>query len=365
MALLRVQRAAIAAWRALAARAAGEPISTPEPLPVTVERPAETRSGTPAPPQTLRDVLPLWIARTKAKPNAIGRSERALGLLEEAVGTVPLADLNKGHGAVFVRFLSDTEARGFGAKPAKNHAAAINALLNVAEREDLIKQNPFDLTMDASAGSQQRDAWTSEELAAMFAHRLFDAKTDLQEFPRWRDVAGEDGRALLLLLVHTGARIGELAQLRGSDFTVRNGLTCVRITAEAGTVKTSASERVVPLAAHLTTNPWFAECVSRTMNAKGPALPSLHGRRTTPGDIAGRWFRQFRVDARLPDGGLNGAHKFRHWLRTALAEQHVAVEVADQITGHSAKGSAGRVVYTGKVSLAVLKEALDRVVYPG
>lgn len=78
----------------------------------------------------------------------------------------------------------------------------------------------------------------------------------------------------------------------------------------------------------------------------------------------GRWFRRFREYLHLPAGGLEGAHKFRHWIRTKLSEANVSDATADSITGHSATGSAGRTTYTAAASLATMKDALDRLSYP-
>ncbi|RSK54289.1 hypothetical protein DF122_37235 [Burkholderia pseudomallei] len=134
-----------------------------------------------------------------------------------------------------------------------------------------------------------------------------------------------------------------------------------RFTADAGTVKTQESERIVPLASHLLSDPWFAAWLAGVMGGTGPAMPSACGRTRGPGDTLGQWFRQFRAAASLPQGKLEGSHKFRHWLRTALAEKHVGEATMDSITGHSAQGSSGRKNYTASASLSTMKEALDRV----
>lgn len=360
-ALQKIMRALVRAWKLVSERDVGEVIETPEPLPAPGSLHSLAPSGTT--PKTLRDVVPLWRQHRNPTDNAIQRTEKALALFEEAVGVISLRSLEKSHGAVFVRFLKDPKARPFAAKTAHNHASAIRALMTIAEREDLIDRNPFDLTIDKSEGSEKREPWHDEELKAMFGSALF-ASAIPPGYPTWRDVAPQDGRALLLILAHTGARIGEIAQLRGEDFIVRNGLEAIRITAEAGTVKTDASERVVPLAAHLLADGWFANWLDGAKKTTGPALASMCGRTTPPGDVAGRWFRAFRIAVGLPSGGLNGAHRFRHWIRTELAAQRVTDAVADQITGHSAKGSAGRTVYTGTLPLTTLKKALDLLPFP-
>jgi integrase len=52
------------------------------------------------------------------------------------------------------------------------------------------------------------------------------------------------------LCAYTGARVGEMTQLRGVDVLRQDGISALRITPEAGTVKTRKA-RVVPLHDHL------------------------------------------------------------------------------------------------------------------
>jgi integrase len=53
------------------------------------------------------------------------------------------------------------------------------------------------------------------------------------------------------ICAYTGARVNEITQLRANDVVNVDGIDCIRITSEAGTVKT-LRERVVPLHPHLT-----------------------------------------------------------------------------------------------------------------
>lgn len=312
---------------------------------------------------TLRDVIPSWAKRSGADAEAIKRAEKALSLFEEAVGAIPLRNLKKAHGAQFVGFLLD-EDRPFGAKTAHNHASYITALLNVAVKDDLIERNLLDLSIDKSIGAKKREPWTDAEIKQMYEHALFsDRIGDVEE---WQGVRPVDGRALLLILQHTGARIGEIAQLRRGDFQTQDGMTAIRITAEAGTVKTAESERSVPLADHLLADPWFSAWLEAIMDGKrteAPAFASMAGRVRGPADTAVQWFKEFREAAGLPSGRLNGSHKFRHWIRTAMNALDVAAATQDAITGHAAGGSTGTKVYT-RVPLSVMRVALNRVAFP-
>lgn len=126
-----------------------------------------TRMDASAHLKNLQHVVPSWIARNAPKQTSIRYARKAIALFEEAVGVIPLRELTKAHGAAFVRFLLDSEARGFKNKTAGNHAASITALLNVAVKDDLIERNPLDLTFDKTVGAEKREPWTATELDAL------------------------------------------------------------------------------------------------------------------------------------------------------------------------------------------------------
>ncbi len=90
---VRLARAMVQTYQALASRANGEIIETPAaPVPFAP-------TTTAAPVTMLSDMVPPWSTRTKATENAISRTERALGLLESSGLAKPLAQLTKRDGA--------------------------------------------------------------------------------------------------------------------------------------------------------------------------------------------------------------------------------------------------------------------------
>ncbi|WP_321920369.1 tyrosine-type recombinase/integrase [Paraburkholderia tropica] len=353
--LLRILRAMIRTVQAMVDRDQGEPIETPEPAAPPVPPQAVTK------PLKLSDVIPSWISRNAPKQDAIKRTRRAVALFEQVTQGIPLGEVSKASGAAFVAWLLDPSQK-FGRKTAGNIAAAVTAVMNVAVRDDLIDRNPMDLGFDKTIGSERREPWTDQEFKLMLSSPLFSDQ--VATVPRWANVDPEDGRALLSIQLHTGARLGEVGQLRCEDFVTRSGLLCIRFTAEAGTLKTAESERTVPLPSHLVDDPWFAGWLKGVQARTGLALPSLNGRVKGVTDVGGRWFAKFREVTGLPQGKLNGTHRFRHWLRTSLAEAGVNTETADAITGHAATGSSGRRVYTATASLPSMKAALDAVMWP-
>jgi integrase len=366
LALQRITRTVVRAMEAVTRRSQGEPVDTPpEPMIPDGLLPTEDPARKPQEaPKTLRDMVPSWrqwngYAETD---NPVKRAAKALRLFEEACGTVPLKDLTRVTGAAFAKFLLDSKARGFGNKTAHNHFTAVNALVNTAVKDGLLDRNQFTVSFDKTKGAKKREAWTDDELATLFGSSLFSAQ--MGQVRHWDNVTPEDGRAALLLLLHTGSRIGEIAQLRREDFQTRHGIKTVRITDEAGTIKTEESERTVALASHLLADPWFSAWHERVAGGTGSAFPSLSGRATAPGDTLGRWFLELRRSLGLPLGHLEGSHKFRHWIRGALAHKGIGTETADSITGHAAEGSSGRVVYTKAASPRTMREALDSLEWP-
>ncbi|TDY24307.1 phage integrase family protein [Paraburkholderia sp. BL6665CI2N2] len=367
LALQRLTRTTVRVHEALYQRSLGEPVDTPD-APIDPDSVLPTKEPAQEPqdkPKTLWDMVPSWrqwngYAETD---NPVKRAEKALVLFEEACGkAVPLSDLTRTTGAAFVKFLLDGKARGFGAKTAHNHYTAVNALVNTAVKDGILDRNQFTVSFDKTKGAKKREGWTDDELAILFGSPLFSEH--MEQVRNWDNVTPEDGRAALLLLLHTGARIGEIAQLRREDFQTRHGVKTVRMTDEAGTVKTDESERIVALASHLLADPWFSAWHERVAGGTGGAFPSLSGRATAPGDTLGRWFLELRRSLGLPTGRLDGSHKFRHWIRGALADKGIGTETADSITGHAAQGSSGRVNYTKAASPRTMREALDRLEWP-
>ncbi|WP_322033200.1 tyrosine-type recombinase/integrase [Paraburkholderia sp. J76] len=356
--LLQIARASVTAWRDVSRRRQGEPIDTPvapEPPVVYAEPVAPAES-----PKTLRDVVPNWVRHRAPAKAALDQTERSLRRFEEAVGVIPLEQITKATGAKFVAYLLDEE-RGFGYKTAADVAASISSLVKIAVRDDLMERNPMDLTIDKTIGAGDRIPWSDEELTRLFSHPLFTVR--MGETPQWNNVTPEDGRAALLLLMHTGARLGEIAQLRRQDFQTHSGFRTIRITEDAGTVKTRESNRTIPLPGHLLADPWFAAWLGKQTGGDGPAFPSLVRPKARATDVLNKWFLEMRKACKLPMGRNNGSHRFRHWLRSALASKDVGDATADSITGHAAQGSSGRKVYT-VTSLAAMREALDRLDWP-
>ena len=138
------------------------------------------------------------------------------------------------------------------------------------------------------------------------------------------------------LCAYTGARIAEMTQLRKEDVREHNGIRYLRITPEAGSVKTS-EYRDVPLHRHLI-ELGFLDFVEASAN--GPLFYAEGGTRggkrhpsKNVADQVAEWVRGLGI---VPPG-VKPNHAWRHRLKTVGREIGVDPRVLDAIQGHAAR----------------------------
>ncbi len=111
---------------------------------------------------------------------------------------------------------------------------------------------------------RETKAFTAEEIKIILnaASAISQPRTPGEALRRWGP----------WLCAYTGARSGEIAQLRGVDVVTQDGIDAIRITPDAGTQKTR-QPRTVPLHEHLIAQGFltFAKSVGR-----GPLFYNPH-----------------------------------------------------------------------------------------
>jgi integrase len=119
------------------------------------------------------------------------------------------------------------------------------------------------------------------------------------------------------LLAYTGARPGEITQLRGQDVKQIDGIWCLNLTPEAGTIKTGKARRV-PIHPHLIEQ-GFLEFVK---GRSGPLFYRPREKQQDPTDLLNQkkspaaqareqlsiWIRKIGID----DLALRPNHAWRH-----------------------------------------------------
>jgi integrase len=158
-----------------------------------------------------------------------------------------------------------------------------------------------------------------------------------------------------VLCAFTGARIVEITQLRKQDVRKEHDVHVVRITPEAGSVK-SGQYRDVPLHQQLI-DLGFLEFLGATPD--GPlfhaAKPdkALQGARTTAGRIS-QWLQSLGI---IPPG-VSPNHAWRHRFKTLGREAEISDRVLDAIQGHAPRTAGDNY---GDVTILAKKKGIDKL----
>lgn len=137
------------------------------------------------------------------------------------------------------------------------------------------------------------------------------------------------------LLAYTGARVGEIAQLRKEDVKQKADHWSITITPEAGTVK-SNSAREVPLHPHLV-ELGFPEFVGARSNGHLFLKPAKNGDVLGPLKGVKNRVREF-VREHVTDPNVQPNHAWRHLFVTNSRAVGMDQEIRRMITGHSGQG---------------------------
>jgi site-specific recombinase XerD len=120
--------------------------------------------------------------------------------------------------------------------------AAVKAFFRWAKRAKRLLTDPsVEVHVEASTKDKEKKrGFTDKEAATILSAAL----APVNEFMTAENAAAR--RWVPWLCAYTGARVNEITQLRACDVLDADGIPCIRITREAGTVKTR-KERIVPL----------------------------------------------------------------------------------------------------------------------
>ena len=239
----------------------------------------------------------------------------------------------------------------------------LNSARNVfswALSKKLLTRNPFRevrVTVRRTNRTRETKAFHADEATSILRGSLAvtDTSRKSEAAKRW----------MPWLCAYTGARGGEMAQLRGADVFNRDGIQAIRITPEAGTVKTRQA-RVVPIHEHLVAQ-GFLEFIERS--GKGPlfynaradekGLPDDPTNPRKPRAVKARervasWVRSIGVT----DHELKPNHAWRHTFKQIADRVGISERVSDAITGHAPTSVARSY---GAPTLEDMAEALKKL----
>ena len=159
------------------------------------------------------------------------------------------------------------------------------------------------------------------------------------------------------LAAFTGARISELTQLRKEDVLIEDSVNFIRITPDAGQVKTH-QYRDVPIHSQLL-ELGFLDFVGQSKD--GPLFYNLSSKRKTGAEHPSKhtakrvstWIGSLKV---LPKG-INPNHGWRHRFKTTGRELKIETVVLNAIQGHSGRTASDDY---GEVTLITKRDAMAK-----
>jgi integrase len=349
-ALRECLRAYRKARRDIRLRDLGEVIETPS-LP-------HKPQARPAMPRKLRDVFGLWKGVKRRSDDAVRACERALILFEQRTGNPAVQSITRAQGDDFRAWL---QTLGTSSKTAHDRITWVKSLLVYAYRDlELIPRQPWEGLDIEYRTTNKRGPWTAGELKAFFGLPLFTR----HELPSESKAGGAAAYWVPLLGLYTGARVGELCQLRVVDVEAGQHGAFIRITeeAEGATVKSAAGHRRVPVHSELV-RLGFLDYVQAMRGAGAAQLwPDMKFRKGKPGGYFSDWVNSFHKAA-TNNPSAPVFHELRHTVRTALHSARVDRETIGRLIGHETGLSEAEKAYT-HVSDADLHRALETLAFP-
>jgi integrase len=282
-----------------------------------------------------------WVAARKPSPGTVENWRYMLRSLDEHFEGRSAASVMPEEAEAWLLGLVTPERS---AQTVKNTwYKAVNTIYRWAMKQKHVFRNPFEgaaevLTLTKRQKLRETQAFLPEERTKVLSAALTvkNTKKPFDAARRW----------VPWLCAYTGSRPSEVTQLRGTHVIERGGVYGLKITPEAGTVK-SAEARTVPLHEHLLAQGFLAFVKQR---GKGPLF---YQERTTSTETdptklkkppyaqvrqrLAAWVRELGVG----DPELLPNHAWRHTFKAVGRRAGISDKILDDICGH-APATVGR-----------------------
>jgi integrase len=239
------------------------------------------------------------------------------------------------------------------------YLSTIRSLLNWAVENERLTQNVA-ATVKQPKPRQTRNrekGFTDDEASKLLqASRAYQPHEDDMGRVREKPELVAAKQWVPILAAFSGARVTELTQLRKEDLRKESGQWIMRITPDAGSVKTG-EYRDVPLHRQI-----IEQGFERFLNGAGDG-PLFHGGidpakyATKAVRISSQLAEWLRRSGLVPDG-VQPNHAWRHRLKTQCRELGVSDRVADAIQGHAGRTAAD---HYGDVTIKTKTDAIGRL----
>ncbi|MET3762697.1 site-specific integrase [Sphingomonas sp. UYEF23] len=352
--------AAISAGDAMLRRLEGLEVPTPEVPPALVVRPEPVPVAEVVPTVPLLATFDSYAKAQGMTPGVRDEWRNYVRLLIEFLGHDDAAKLTATDLMGWRdKLLTEPSRHGAVRKPITvrdKYIVSVKAMLAWAVEERKLPENvAIGVKVRVPREAKLREsAFTPEEARAILAATLAPAGS------RMAPGHALARRWIPWLCAYSGARVNEISQLRKEDVQSVDGVWVLRITPEAGTVKSKAA-RLVPLHSHIIEQ-GFLSVVHR--RAEGPLF--FDRSRTRVQSESNRHFKKVgerlaawvRADVGITDPSLQPNHGWRHLFKALSYEAGIEERMADAIQGH-APTTTGRSY--GGPSVVAKAEAIEKL----
>ncbi|SFT29266.1 tyrosine-type recombinase/integrase [Methylobacterium sp. yr668] len=304
-------------------------------------------------PVPWRPLLAAYAAEANLAPATVKRWSGVMTELESAVGRGDLASISR---LDLIAWKEKLLGSGRSANTVRTpYLSAVKAIMNYGVAGGRLQANTAIGVVVKTPRlllSRDRD-FTDDEALAILRGSLLEppAKLSLEHAAARRWVPW--------LCAYGGARVNEMTQLRGGDVRQVHEIWVVRITPEAGSVKTGRW-REIPLHPHLLAQGFPSFAVSRGSRplfydpARARGGSAAHPIYKKVGERLAAWVRSLGVS----DLGVDPNHGWRHRFKTVGRRAGIDPAVLDAIQGHAPRTEGERY---GRYPVEIMFEAIRRL----
>jgi|TARA_B110000495_G_scaffold48827_1_gene40802 integrase len=307
--------------------------------------------------ELLSKIIQVYLDEHKGiwKTRSFSQSQGSLKNFLESVSDKPIGNIEKEHLRDYKKWLSKhSNGRGEKLSPSSinTHLAYVIALFNWAKNQGYCKgDNPASglKVRKSRSADEERSAFTGEDLKVIFSDDYISIK---KKRP--------DRFFIPLILLYTGARVGEIAQLGIDDIKEESGICCFDIhPTENTSVKTESSIRLVPVHSYLISIGFLEYYEEIKKGGHERLFPLLRDSVNGYGSAISSWFNK-RLRKKGIDDKKKVLHSLRHTFITRLKSLDAQSHTISELVGHMVDSmTVGR--YGKKLDVVNLKKAVEKL----
>jgi integrase len=250
-------------------------------------------------------------------------------------------------------------------KNASNHFAYLKTFFTWLAEEGYIQNTPFgalSIKVPTKPASQKRRPFNLLEIEQLLSSPLYQGYKSVNR----RDIAGSVTPArdayfwLPLLLIYTGMRVGEVANIPLSNIHFNVDEPHFHLDGEKQALKTDAATRYVPIHQHLLGfgfRGWISK-LKKTNKSSAPLMVHLGGGLDLS-SRASKWLNRY-IDRTITDDPRLVVHSFRHYAKDCARNALIPDGIQNQIFGHEGVQTVGD-SYGSGANLSVLCEQMNKI----